>query len=300
MGKVAYLVLAHQDPAHLWRLIGALDHRASFFIHIDAKSDVKAFVDREVPSNVCFVEQRIPVYWAGFSMVRAILLLIESALVAEEQFTHFVLLSGADYPIKPATQIVDHLTSRPEHEFIKYIDMRNSRDHYMVQVLRKHYRDPVIAHTSPTRRLLDRAMRKALNSARIPNHWDEGTVPYFGSNWWALTPECCRHILTMSRRGSTYVAMNERTFSPDEHYFHTLVGNSHFAESSDGLQEYLGVGTCNMANLHLIDPTLAKWFTIADREEVARSDRYFLRKVRTGASDELLDYIDAELLKGNV
>jgi hypothetical protein len=55
-----------------------------------------------------------------------------------------------------------------------------------------------------------------------------------------------------------------------------------------------------MANLHLIDPTLAKWFTIADREEVARSDRYFLRKVRTGASDELLDYIDAELLKGNV
>jgi hypothetical protein len=281
-------------------LIRAIDHRASFFVHIDAKADLQPFVRRPVPENVVFVEPRVPVYWAGYSMVRAILAMMERALVSDEEFSHLVLLSGADYPIKPAPAIVDHLASSPRHEFIKYIDMHNSADHYMVQVLRKHYRDPVIAHTSKVNRFLDRAARKALNSARIPNKWDSATVPYFGSNWWALTPECCRHILTMSRRGSSYVAMNERTFSPDEHFFHTIVGNSKYSERSDGLQEYLGVGTCNMANLHLIDPTLAKWFTIEDREEVARSDRYFLRKVRTGESDALLDFIDRELLKGNV
>jgi hypothetical protein len=300
MSKVAYLVLTHQDPVQLRRLIGALDHRASFFVHVDAKTDLRPFVERGVPSSVHFLEDRTPVYWAGYSMVRAILSLMEKALVSDEEFTHLVLLSGADYPVKPAAAIVDHLTSQPNREFIKYIDMRNSADHYMVQVQRKHFRDPVLTPSSPTRRFFDRSVRRVMNAVRLPNVWDAQVVPYFGSTWWALTPGCCRHIVTMSRRGSSFVQMNERTFSPDEHFFHTLVGNSKYAENADGLQDYLGVGTCNMANLHIIDPTLAKWFTIADREEVARSDRYFVRKVRTGISDGLLDFIDAELLKGNV
>ncbi len=297
MDRVAYLILAHQDPTHLWRLIRSLDHRADFFVHLDRKIDDAQFVGRRSPGNVRFIERRIAVTWAGFSMVSAILALVDEALGAGNEYSHLVLLSGADYPIKPASAIVEHLASNRSHEFIKYIDMRNSPDHYMRQIELRHFRDPLIAGTGSAVKLVDRCLRKIGNMAELSNQWSEDCVPYFGSTWWALTPACCEHVMSVVKSDKRYVEMNRNTFAPDEHFFHTIVGNSEFRERSDGVQEYLGVGTVNLANLHLIDPSLAKWFTVEDREEVASSDRYFLRKVKTDVSTGLLDFIDAELLR---
>jgi hypothetical protein len=298
MDKVAYLILAHQDPAQLSRLIRALDHRADFFVHIDAKVDLRPFIEGAAGSSVRFLEGRVAVTWAGFSMVGAILALIQGALASGSGYSHLVLLSGADYPIKPASVIVDHLARNRSHEFIRFIDMRNSPDHYMRQIEQRHFRDPILAGNGRIVRLFDKCARRIGNMAELSNRWDRDYIPYFGSTWWAMTPECCLHILsTIEGDGGRFLEMNRLTFSPDEHFFHTIVGNSEFCGRSDGLQDYLGVGTVNLANLHLIDPSLSKWFTIEDRAEVAGSDRFFVRKVRTDVSTELLDYIDAELLR---
>ncbi len=297
MARVAYLILVHQDPTHFWRLVRSLDGNADFYVHLDAKTDDAPFLDRALPENVRFVERRVAVYWAGFSMVRATLSLIEAALGSGREYSHLVLLSGADYPIKRASAIENHLCSQPAHEFIKFIDMRNSPDHYMKQIDTMHFKDPVLSTRGSAMQFADKGLRKLGNLSETANRWSERYTPFFGSTWWALTPACCRHIMSVLRGDTRFVDMNRRTFAPDEHFFHTIVGNSEFCQQSDGLQEYLGVGTCNLANLHLIDPTLAKWFSIADSEEIVRSDRYFVRKVRTEVSSDLLDFIDTELLR---
>jgi hypothetical protein len=90
--------------------------------------------------------------------------------------------------------------------------------------------------------------------------------------------------------------MNRRAGFPDEHYIHTIVGNSQFARKATGLQKFTGIGTYRMANLHHIDPSLSKWFTELDFELLRKSDKLFVRKVRTSDGTGLVNRIDEELL----
>jgi len=69
MKRVAYLVLCHTDPPQLKRLTNALDHRADFFIHVDLKSDISAFMALSLPNTARFIEERERVSWGGFSLL---------------------------------------------------------------------------------------------------------------------------------------------------------------------------------------------------------------------------------------
>ena len=86
------------------------------------------------------------------------------------------------------------------------------------------------------------------------------------------------------------------TFSPDEHYIHTIVGQSPFLAFFNGVQPFQGRGTWRLANLHLVDQSLAKWYTVADWETIVSSDRLFVRKVRSKDGKDLVERIKQELL----
>src|SRR5690349_19353849 len=98
--KIAYLILAHNTPNHLSRLVRALDSaNAAFFIHVDRKSDISPFRKGLSQPNTTFLEDRVAVYWGDFSDVRATIELIKKALSHSFEPVYFVLLSGADYPL---------------------------------------------------------------------------------------------------------------------------------------------------------------------------------------------------------
>ena len=115
MKKVAYLILAHQDPVNLSRSIDRLRHNSDFYVHIDAKADMAEFTKNQDQSDVTFVQNRADIAWAGIAMINATLHLMQQALNADESYSHLVLLSGADYPIKSATVIHESISSQPEH-----------------------------------------------------------------------------------------------------------------------------------------------------------------------------------------
>jgi hypothetical protein len=87
------------------------------------------------------------------------------------------------------------------------------------------------------------------------------------------------------------------TFAPDEQFFHTIIMNSPFADNSDGRQAFIERGTWRTANFHLVDPSLTKWFGAEDVDLIRNSDKFFVRKLRSGVSDTLVDWIDANLLE---
>src|SRR5690554_4776848 len=99
--KVAYLILAHTDPEQLYNLTRSLDYESRIFIHLDKKSDIRKFKEYDYPSSVSFIEDRVKVSWAGFNMVVATLNLMKVAMEHSKDYSHLVLLSGLDYPIKP-------------------------------------------------------------------------------------------------------------------------------------------------------------------------------------------------------
>lgn len=90
--------------------------------------------------------------------------------------------------------------------------------------------------------------------------------------------------------------MNKYTFSPDEHYYHTIIGNSKYAEMANGLQKFKGHGTWRMANLHIIDESLSKWFTLDDWKTIIDSDKLFVRKVNSKSGSTLVNHIDNAIL----
>ena len=67
--KIAYLISAYKDPEHLHRLIKALSFNVEtnvmFFIHVDAKVNIKPFIECSKEVNVEFVENRFWVQWGG-------------------------------------------------------------------------------------------------------------------------------------------------------------------------------------------------------------------------------------------
>ncbi len=297
MKQLAYLILAHADPVHLARLVQALGDQADIYVHIDAKSSVEQFRAALIGTKVQFVMPRIRVAWAGISIVNATLSLMRAAIASNNKYHHIILLSGADYPLLNYQDILHHFQANPNRESIRYIDMRESKNHYMRQINQCWFKEPWFSGQNHLIQKLDKVVRKLGNWLALPNKWPLEIVPYFGSQWWALTPECVSYILKVVDSNPDYLRVNRFTFSPDEHFFHTLVGNSNFAENATGLESYREGRTYLLANLHLLHHSLQKWYTIDDWNEIASSKKAFVRKVSTLASEDLLDRIDKELLK---
>ena len=89
-----FLILTHKEIDHIYKLASELPD-ANFYIHLDLKADITLIQKKPVP-NVFFVEDRVDIKWAGFSMIQATLNLITYALAHDANNEFFHLMSGDD------------------------------------------------------------------------------------------------------------------------------------------------------------------------------------------------------------
>ena len=125
--KVAYILLAHKDPEQLVRLIDSLKGTGDFYIHIDKKSDIRPFQDcfKNNPS-VHLLKKRINVTWAGWSMVKGYMLLLEAALKSDKNYSRFVMLTGQDYPLMKNSEITAQFVVQKDIEYIMAYNLTTS------------------------------------------------------------------------------------------------------------------------------------------------------------------------------
>lgn len=220
--KIAYLIAAHDNYAHLEKLVNALnDDNVFFYIHIDKKKSIPTnFPD--LP-NVCFIENRVKVYWAGFSQVKATLGLLNQALPGN--YDYYILLSGVDYPIRPNKFLYQMLNEggefletiegfsshKPQKRIDRYsFDCFNRRDFFSIKTL----------FFSGLEFSLSKMVKRKYPLKNI----------YQGSNWFALTHACVSYILEFVKNNPEYCKFYSTTRSPDESFFHTIIGNSPFLD----------------------------------------------------------------------
>ena len=138
-------------------------------------------------------------------------------------------------------------------------------------------------------RLIQRDYQRALS----------GLVPYAGSQWWALTADACRHILSFVDSRRDVVKFFRNVYMPDESFFQTIIGNSEFGKDvvrnltfADWSRPSGGPAIIDMDHLRsfLKDETL-----VAD-DFYGRGELLFARKF-TDDSAQLTDFIDAHLIK---
>lgn len=292
--RIAFLILAHSDPQHLQRLVDRLQPHA-VFVHWDLKSK-----PIRCPVGATLIRPSISVYWAGFSQVQATIELIREALRSGEKFTKIVLLSGACYPIKKIEELNQYFKYDKDHNYLKSVCVEDS-EHLKMLVKKIKWRDGIFPHKYTRGKVgnfTERAVRKIIEAivSLFPKRRPRGLELYHGSNWWALSQECCRYILDLFEKRMDIKRFYRLTFSSDEQIFHTIVMNSEFRKDTDPVMLYRKRGTYQAANLHFIDPSLQKWFDERDFFMLRDSQKFFVRKVKTGISNKLLDMIDNKLL----
>lgn len=221
--RIAYLILAHNTPRHLPRLIQALRSESSeFFVHLDRKSRSRRFRGA-MAEPAQFIRERRRVHWAEFSIVEATLILIRAALEDPRGFDRFVLLSGADYPIWSAASIETFFKAHPEKEFI---DIDSLRDDPKRLRRTEKYCVPQ-RYPAPYRRWIHLLQRcGVLPKTRCHRDYLGDREPFHGSQWWAITRQACATILEFAEREHGAVRFFRNAACPDECFFHTILGNS--------------------------------------------------------------------------
>jgi hypothetical protein len=228
--RVAFLILAHENPRHLERLIRALPtDQSRVFVHLDRKSRTDRFGFLKGSPSVESLEDRVKVYWSDFSMVEATLQLMRQAMAHPAGFERFVLLSGVDYPLRSAGYIERFFEANHASEFINMTPMPNDelgKRLWRLTLYKARSGEPIARNIG--RRVLFRLGLR-------PRHRDYRPVfgelqPYAGDQWWALTRDACEYVLAFVEQRPEVVEYFRNTPFPDEMFFQTLLANSPFGE----------------------------------------------------------------------
>ncbi len=304
--QIAYLIIAHNQPQHLSRMVNALNHNnAHFFIHIDGKSDISEFLSYSYPVNTHFLKKRFHLYHEGFSIVEAMILLIKEAF-KNPAIDYFAFLSGWDYPIKSNAYILDFLKENYPKNFISYYPLIKDAD-YKGNV-HKYYFIDSIAHLP---KVLQGPLKLIMENAPIYRPFLPGLIPYRGSAWSCIGRISISYILDAleTEEGKRLKNFYKYSFCADEMFFHTLLLNSSHAHLCQGYEELSRqlaqsqtLKNENKTYLHYIDwdksrenPAL---LDLSDYEKLMESEALFARKFHEEKSAELLSEID-EYLKEN-
>jgi hypothetical protein len=222
--KIAYLVFAYRNPHLINKMIEHLSCKdSSFYIHIDKKSNIDEFSSIK-GKNIHFSDIRLPVYWAEYSGIRAILILMHQAINARQDFDYFVLLSGSDYPIQNRQYIHDFFKANRGMEFMNIVRMpcvEAGKPLSRINTLR-------FESDRPIRRFIVRLLARLSFAQRDYRKYLGSLHPYSGNTWWALTRDSCRYILEFVERNQNIAEYFKCTFAPEEMFFQTIIGNSQF------------------------------------------------------------------------
>ncbi len=201
-----YLLLAHDQPQHVGRLVERLDDgESSFWLHLDPRADDEAW--RSVLAHPCVVsvEPRVACLWGTWSMVEATLTMVRACLDSGPP-GHLVMLSGQSYPVKSNQHIDDHLTAHADlvhmdlwaleerwpdnyRDRLDYFCLPRSEAKSDLRLLRRRQEMNLRELVGWTRRLVrESGPREALAVLRTigQERPDVAHLVVGGSQWWAM------------------------------------------------------------------------------------------------------------------
>jgi hypothetical protein len=281
--RIAFIILAHKQPAQLHRLLTRLSHpNIDCYVHIDAKCRIEDYVEALSLPQVYTVSSRVDVIWAGWSIVQATLNGMEAARRSGKQYTYITLLSGQDYVIKTTEHIYHTLTQPSSRQYIGLISAKDLQP-MMSKVNNYH----LVEYNFPGKYKFANLLTKVLPARKPPF----GLEIYSGSTWWTLTQDCVNYILNYIRENPSLVRYFKLTWGPDEFVFQTILMNSPYKEAVTGYDlHYIDWG-----NDRSIGQNHPKTLGLEDVEPMLKSDRLVARKFEMDKDPTLLDKIDQEL-----
>ncbi len=289
----AYIILAHKNPAQVYRLIQKLDDGKSvFFVHIDKRNADEQFKNLSFLQNKVRFVKRTKTDWGTYGLVIATLNALKEIKKSDEHFKHIILLSGQDYPIKSNSFIDDFFKHSQHSLFIEYFKIPN---HEKWKPRGGLYR---VDRYYLGNRLYQKYSAKMLNFllvyiSRLKRKLPKNLVPFAGSQWWILDMYAVNYILGFIDKNPGYILFHRHTFAADEIFFQTILLNA----QDEQLQK--NISTDNKRFLSWEDTTNAHPDVLTKKHITAlrNSQALFARKFDAEIDNEIFDLIDDYCLK---
>jgi hypothetical protein len=294
--KIAYLILAHDDPAYLRRLIGAIhEDWTQIFVHIDRKAKLGAFTSVIDPAMANFIPDRVAACWGGFSLVQATLNLMMTARSASPAPDRYALISGADYPIRGNRAIRDYL-QMSDREHISLIEMPTPDGRKPLDRLERLHFEHARGRYMPQRVLLTQTNRLLEKYYKRDYRRVLGDLkPFASSQWWVLSRDAVDHILSFVAANPRLVRFYMHSLIPDEMFFHTILGNSAFRAKAARNLTFANWTESFSRNPRPLTPEHVTQFADPDfrLDDIEGTGPCFFARKFTSRNRDLLDRIDA-------
>jgi len=308
-----YIIVAHDNPFQLKRLIERLDgDKVFFYIHIDLKSDLNSFSSIIDKKNIIFINERVDCIWGDFSMAIATISLLKNAIADKIPDSRIILLSGHDYPIRNNEHIDEYLSQNREYEFINFVLDPIPLDHDMHASRVKQYKinfsskrgdfillDGGFSNSNSLKILLRLFIKRRIKTKDLFNLLSVERKNIFienykGSNWLSLTYATTVKVLD-------YIHINEKklynyytyTLCAEELFFHTILKKIMEKDISIKVKP----------NLHFIDwdrknVPLPVTFKREDIQLLMQqpAHKLFARKFDVSIDEHILDLLDEKMI----
>jgi len=278
--KIAHLILAHNNPKQLEKLISRLTYADdAVYVHLDKKTPITDFMHLAQLKNVHFVSNRVNVRWGAYSIVEATLRGFKAILNSGVEYDFVNLLSGCDYPLQTPEHIHYFMQQNSGKAFMSYLPIETDWQEALKRIQCYHL-------TNYSFRGCHR-VQKMLNTFLPKRKMPYGLVPVGRSQWFTVPLECIKYLVNYIDRNHRLRRFMKLTWGPDEFIFQTILFNSPY-------QEHI-VNT----NLRYIDWSAGgaspKTFTIADKEALLASKKLYARKFDVINNADIMAEIDRKL-----
>ncbi len=280
--SIGFVLLTHNNPEQIRRLIGRLnkmfDEPPITCHHDFAKCSLPVEV---FPGNVSFVLPPLPTERNMFSLVEAAIRAIKLMYKAPVPPDWFVLLSGSDYPIKPAVQIRRDLAACPydaniHHELIDASHFERDWHHlcydrYCKKTLFRLYPTHMTVRLHP---LLSRPFLPFSPEFRC----------FAGEFWFCANRRVAEYILSFHTTRPALASHYRSAPIPDKSYFQCILANAPNFKLSQNDYRYID---WNHSDTH------PKTLGIEDLPRLLSSADHFARKFDMNWDARILDELDA-------
>lgn len=279
--RIAHLILTYTDPKQTERMIKSMEHKDfDFYIHVDKKFDINPHLFLKSIPNVYFINNRVDVKWAGYNTVKATFECIKEIVNTGIKYDFINFLSGQDYPLKSADEMMLFFSKNIGKEFLSYRDIKNDWKEGLIR-MEKYF---LSNYSFKGKNTIENIVNYIMPKRKMPYNLH----PYGKSMFWMLSPETAMYVVNKVEQDKKLINFFSLCWASDEFVFQTILLNSNLKHKVVNNNYRYIDWSLGGANPKVLDET--------DFEKIKEADMLFTRKVNKDISGKLLDLIDAKLL----
>jgi hypothetical protein len=294
---IGFIIISHTNPSQVLRLVRCLsriyDNPLIVCHHDFSQSSLPL---AEFPQSAQFIFPHIKTRWAQFSVVSATLLALD-LLYQKAAPKWFVLLSGADYPTMPASEVLRDLESRGVDALLDYREVTKppldvaSPENPALRPFASRGNLELAWHRyvgmNPWVPIIRKGPRLGRHTFYLP--FEAWSSPFgsqfkcfYGDHWFSGNQKVAELLLNPTPKHLQLRRHLRLRTSPDECYYHTVIANAPNLKLSTGTSRF-----CNWTGGKEGHP---RDLGLDDLPAIISSNAHFARKFTPGSP--VLDEID--------